>query len=248
MPIRTGGTAPYAPPATVLYVVNALRDRGLTTPITGDVLLRAGISDSLVPRVLRSLIGLELVDEDGKLTPAMDGLRRVPSAEFKTRLTEHVRGVYEEVFNFTDPAKDDIKRITDAFRAYEPMGQRTRMVTLFMGLCEAAGIIPEGATRKATVVASGGSGRKPAAPVKRQAERQKSDPPPAAVATGLPSSIPPVLAGMLHNIPPNGTGWTQADRDRWLTLFGQILDYTIPIRQATVTLGPPPVEDDDEEV
>ena len=45
--IRTTASAPYAPPATVLYVVNALRDRGLTTPITGDVLLRVGISDSL---------------------------------------------------------------------------------------------------------------------------------------------------------------------------------------------------------
>ena len=47
MPIRTGGPAPYAPPATVLHVLHALRDRGLTTPITSDVLLRAGVGDSL---------------------------------------------------------------------------------------------------------------------------------------------------------------------------------------------------------
>ena len=164
MAIVTGGTAPYAPPATVLQVIEAFRDRGLTTPITIDVLLRASVNESLAPRTLKSLEVLELIDGDGAPTPAMEGLRRAPQEDFRKRMEELVRGVYAEVFKFTDPATDEPSRVADAFRAFNPIGQRGRMVTLFMGLCEAAGIVPEGTTRKP---ASSSGSKTPAAPRKR---------------------------------------------------------------------------------
>ena len=229
MAIRTGSHAPYAPPATVLHVVTALRDRGLTTPITADVLLRAGISDSLVPRTLRSLQLLDLVDDDGRLTQSMDTLRKAPSADFKQQLEEHVREVYDEVFQFTDPAKDDPKRIADAFRSYEPMGQRARMVTLFLGLCEAAGIIPEGTARKSAPAQSTALARKNANS-KRPPERAKGDSQSPASFPGFAASIPPALGGILAMLPTNGTGWTQTDRDRWVDLFGRVLDFVIPLQ------------------
>lgn len=225
--IRTGELAPYAPPTTVLQVVSSLRDRGLTTPVSADVLLRAGIADSLVPRTLRSLIGLELIDEDGRLTPAMEALRRAPSSDFEARLEEHVRAVYAEVFQFTDPAKDDPKRIADAFRVYEPLGQRARMVTLFLGLCEAAGIIPPNMVRKSATAAPGASPRKPSA-ASRAEGRPKSE---RQVPPSAPAGLPPALAGFLASIPTNGAGWTRVERDRWLALFGDVLDYAIPIRE-----------------
>jgi uncharacterized protein DUF5343 len=230
MPIRTGEPAPYAPPATILQVVNALRDRGLTTPINADVLLRAGITESLVPRTLRSLVGLELIDGEGRLTPAMEALRRAPSSDFQARLEEHVRAVYSEVFQFTDPAKDDPKRIADAFRVYEPIGQRARMVTLFLGLCEAAGIIPPNMARKSATTTSGSSARKvlsaPGAAGRSKPEKQA----PATLAPNAPG-LPPALGGFLASIPTDGAGWTRAERDRWLELFGAVLDYAIPIRE-----------------
>ena len=246
MPIRTGEAAPYAPPATILHVVNALRDRGLTTPISSDVLLRAGISESLVPRVLRSLIVLEFLEEDGRLTPAMEALRRVPSADFKVRLAEHVRAVYEEVFQFTDPATDDIKRISDAFRAYEPMGQRARMVTLFLGLCEAAGIIPEGTLRKPTPTQSGAPPRKNNVIPKRPAERGKAASNSPTAASGMSASLPPALTGLLASLPANGAGWTKADRDQWVDLFGRVLDYVIQVRPAAAVVDADDIPDEDE--
>jgi hypothetical protein len=227
MPIRTGEAAPYAPPATVLQVINSLRDRGLTTPITSDVLLRAGISESLVPRTLRSLIGLELIGDDGYLTPAMESLRRAASSEFKARLAEHVRAVYEEVFQFTDPAKDDSKRIADAFRVYEPIGQRGRMVTLFLGLCEAAGIIPEGVARRSPTPSNGVTRK--AAPPKRQNDRGKDSPPPFGV-TGASGTRSPVIEGVLSMLPVPGQGWSKTERDRWMNFFEQALDFAIPVR------------------
>jgi hypothetical protein len=232
MPIRTGAAAPYAPPATVLQVIAALRDRGLTTPITSEVLLRAGISDSLVPRTLRTLTGLELIDEEGRLTPAMDALRRAPSADFQTRLAEHVRAVYEEVFQFTDPAKDDSKRIADAFRVYEPIGQRGRMVTLFLGLCEAAGLIPEGMARKSGPASAGAPARKNSTP-KRPADRPKGDSSPQDAIDNSPS-VNPALGGLLRLLPAKGKSWTQQERDHWMRLFGGILDYVHPPREASL--------------
>ena len=88
MPIGTGETAPYAPPATVMQVITAFRDRGLSTPITSDVLLRASINESLVPRTLRGLQLLELIDDAGNPTPALEGLRRARSEDFRKRLAE----------------------------------------------------------------------------------------------------------------------------------------------------------------
>jgi hypothetical protein len=211
----------------------SLRDRGLATPITGDVLLRAGIPDSLVPRTLRTLVGLELIDEDGRLTPAMETLRRVASADFKARLAEHVRDVYEEVFQFTDPAKDDPKRIADAFRVYEPIGQRSRMVTLFLGLCEAAGIVPEGIARRSGATPTNGGARKPVQP-KRQNERAKDAQP--SGGPGVPANVPDPIKGLLSALPTSERGWTQGQRDKWMNVFSTVLDFAIPVRDVPLQL------------
>lgn len=228
MPIGTGETAPYAPPATVMQVITAFRDRGLSTPITTDVLLRTSINESLIPRTLRSLEDLELIDDAGNPTPAMEGLRRASSEDFRKRLEELIRGVYAEVFKFVDPAKDDINRVADAFRAFNPIGQRGRMVTLFMGLCEAAGIIPEGTRRPATPSANRTSTSK------RKVIPEPSMPHGPSVKHQVRSDgggmVPEPLLGLLRALPVNGTGWTQARRDKFVETFGVVLDFTIPVQ------------------
>jgi hypothetical protein len=201
----------------------------LATPITLDVLMRAGISGSLAPRTLRSLEMLDLIDEQGNPTHDLEGLRRVSSDDFRQRLEAIVRGAYAEVFQFTDPAKDDSARIADAFRAYEPLGQRGRMVTLFLGLCEAAGIIPEGAGRKQAP----SHAIRPAKPrrmvetLASAAQRERGEQgQKRPAATGLP----PAIEGLLASLPPNGQGWTAEQREKFMATFGTVLDFVIPIR------------------
>ena len=241
MPVRTGESAPYAPPATIMQIINGFRDRGLATPFTADVLVRAGVTESLVPRVLRSLEGLDLIDEKGSPTAEMEGLRRASTEEFRPRLEAIVRSVYAEVFQFTDPAKDPPTKIADAFRAYEPIGQRGRMVTLFLGLCEAAGIISEGAARKQ---APGGNGRKKPDRVRKAAGaasvRTQSQARGAAPQTGASSAapgLPPALTGLLASLPQDGRGWIKADRDKWVTVFTTVLDFAIPIVEMVASNG-----------
>jgi len=234
MPIRSGGTAPYGPPAAVLAVIRGFRDRGLATPFTPEVLLRAGVTESVIPRTLKSLEGLDLIDKDGMPTSQMEGLRRATTEDFPARLEEVVRSVYAEVFQFTDPAKDDATRVADAFRAYEPVGQRGRMVTLFMGLCEAAGIVekkPGAATVSGSVQArtqvrparaSGNGGRPP------------SVGPRARIRNAENALLPATLTALLGELPGEGQGWPKARRDAFLATFASFLDFYYPITAASV--------------
>lgn len=243
MPVYTGGPAPYAPPATVLQIINGFRERGLATPFTSDVLVRAGVTESLVPRVLRSLEGLDLIDDQGNPTPAMEALRRATSEEFKPSLETIIRTAYSEVFQFVDPATDPATKVADAFRAYNPLGQRGRMVTLFLGLCEAAGIIPEGAARKQ---APGGVGRKKSISPRAQLLKDRRSSKPRSngdlaiagtdTAPAGVGPLPPAIKGLLASLPRDGHGWTQEQRDKWLRTFVAVLDFSVEVQEAAQTV------------
>src|SRR5262245_49936348 len=116
MALKVDGNAPYAPPSAVLEVIRRYRDRGLQTPFTTDVFIRAGVSDSLAPRTLQAFKLLELVDDDGDPTEAFVGLAKAPTDdEYRERLASLLRGVYAEVFAFVDPAEEDQARVRGAF-------------------------------------------------------------------------------------------------------------------------------------
>lgn len=62
----------------------------------------------------------------------------------------------------TSPSRAQRRRVSglrDAFRGYEPSGEQGRMVMLFLGLCEAAGIVKSAATAKPP--SRNGAGRAP---------------------------------------------------------------------------------------
>lgn len=229
MAVRTGSPAPYGPPAGVLDMIRGFRDRGLTTPFTSEVYARAGISESLIPRVKNSMEALDLVDGDGNPTPTLIALRQARTDEFQATLADAIKAAYSEVFQFVDPTKDDATRIADAFRSYEPHGQRARMVTLFMGLCEAAGIAKPADAKSSQRTA------RPAAPKTRA--RAANHPrgssgagaPPMNGAAPVPGALHPAVAGLVASIPTNGRWWTREDRDRFMTTFGAVLDFAVPI-------------------
>lgn len=220
-------TAPYTSGQAVLTVIQRYRDKGLTLPITGDVLLRAGVSDSLIPRTLPALQQLDLIDDSGMPTDTFKKMRTVPQDQYQSCLADWLRAVYADVFQFVDPQTDDATRIRDAFRTYAPHGQQDRMVTLFMALCVEAGLMPEikkpeakSAPRKAAATRT----------VQRQA-KPANPPPPPLPRSGLEAfSFPPALLGMLQSIPSADKGWNQQDRDRFIGAFSAVLDYSIPIR------------------
>ena len=105
----------------------------------------------------------ELVGVDGNPAPNFDDLRRAAEEDFQSRLVEHLRYVYADVFSLRDPAQDEVTKIRDAFRHYRPQGMQDRMVRLFLGLCEYGGMIdavPRVSKRPSAVVVPKRSGRR----------------------------------------------------------------------------------------
>jgi hypothetical protein len=261
VPIRSGGQAPYAPPQAVIEFIRSYRNRPLQTPFTGEVLSRAGVSESLIPRVIASMKALDLIDEGGMPTSAFEGLRRAPEAEYSSRLAEVVKAAYAEVFEFFDPARDDEEKARDIFRHYEPIGQLTRIASLFLGLCEEAGIIAERkrtAPKSATPRATSTSSKKPEPSKRASSTRQGS--PSAGTSTkpltGVGAStgrfeagdgvIPPALMGLLSSLPSPEVGWTSAQRKRFMDAFSAVLDFSIPISEPESRQPVGPDYEDDE--
>jgi hypothetical protein len=234
MPIQSDGPAPYTSPSAVIAVAEAYRRRGLQTPITLDVLLRVGVTDTLAPRTLQSLRLLDLIDEDGEPTPAFVEFRKAAEDEYRDRFAAILRGAYAEVFSYVDPAEDGPDRVRDAFRSYTPIGQQGRMVTLFLGLCAYAGIVPEDAPTRAPSRTGRQSRPRPATAatgriVQPRVSRvshdngQGSDQATVWVAP-LQAGGHPLVQGLLRELPPVGAKWSAEKRKAWLELAAGILN------------------------
>ena len=244
MAVRSGGQAPYAPPQTVFALIQAFRNRALPTPFTREVYVRAGVPESLVTRTSQTFRLLDLVDEAGNPTAEFEGLRRVGSSEYPQRLESIVPAAYADAIQFVDPAKDPPQKVRDVFRHYEPLGQLTRIVTLFLALCEAAGIIPEGTRKVAPKASPAGNGKKKPDAARRSGGAGPTVSHKASVRSEGGGTIPPALMGLLASVPSDGASWTKQQRDKFMTAFGHVLDFTVPIAEAS-TVPIDPVDDDD---
>ena len=233
MAVTADKAAPYATTKTVLDLIERYRNRGLPSPVDKDVLARAGVSDSLVPRTLQALESLDLIDEAGAPTRTFEVIRLAPETEYKKCLADWLKATYADVFAFVDPTKDGEIRIRDAFRSYQPVGQQARMVTLFIGLCTAAGLMTEKPVADAPNLPRARAGTAMSA-VRRAISKESKDSARhdsrqnhgGSGASGLPAP----LAGLLASLPsPTGTGWTQSKRDKFVETFQHVLDFCFPI-------------------
>jgi len=223
MALTSNSNAPYAPASTIVNLLKRFRDKGLAFPVTEEVLLRAGIPESLGRRTLQTLQLLELITESGDATEVLTKIRAVPEKEYKSTLAAWLKQVYAEVFAFTDPASDDETHVRDAFRTYLPHAQQDRMVTLFMALCAEAGLAPENKKAEAkprSRPAASSSTSNPRIATRKPATTSHAE-------ALRPGTLPPELAGLMARLPQGG--WTKANRDKFVKTFESVLDYVIPI-------------------
>lgn len=229
MPLTPHGPAPYTTAAAATLTLDAWRDRGLGVPVTADVLARAGIPETLGNRTILSLKQLDLLDETGKPTQQFEDLRLARGVdEYQSRLQEWIRAVYADVLQYTDPSVDSQSRVAEAFRTYEPGGQRKAMALLLIGLWKYAGLpVPEpekGGTRANMTVSEN---RRPPKVLRGVQPRKRPD---LGKGTKVDDDLPPGLIGLLQQIPRGGKGWTKDNRANFLTAFTAVLDFTVPVR------------------
>lgn len=159
-------TAPYAPIKNVLDTIHRLRDRGVPNPLTPESVQSIGVPEGNAHRTVFAMRFLGLIDEAGAPTPTANRMKEASTAEYPVVLGEIVRDAYQMVFELVDPAKDSEIEIADAFRRFDPAGQRFRMVPLFLGLCAEAGIIPPEKAAQVKVARPMAAGRTPKANAK----------------------------------------------------------------------------------
>jgi hypothetical protein len=227
MPVTSDKPAPYAPAKTVLDIIDRFRERGLPLPIDVDTLGRAGVPTTLLPRVIQAIKTLDLITDDGKPTATFEAIRVAPEAEYKKRLEDWLKSTYADIFSFVDPAKDDEVRIRDAFRSYQPVGQQARMVTLFQGLCTAAGLMAE--KPRAALSRPPSPGAAATARPRPTTKRTVSDPPRHNPGSAFTPTLPPSLAGLLASLPPEGQGWTADRRAKFLAAWEHVIDLCFPV-------------------
>jgi hypothetical protein len=227
MPVTSDKPAPYAPSSSIIDLIERYRNRGLPSPVTLDVLLRAGVSQSLVSRTLYGLQVLDLIDEQGAPTKTFEGIRLAPEAEYKQRLSEWLQSAYADVLKFVDPAVDDETKVRDAFRSYQPIGQQSRMVSLFLGLLTAAGMSaekrggqPRRQSRSPTQTSKASNGA-PQGSIKNNSEPQKETvtvPTPPHRQTLHDESYEKLL---LEKFPAFDPSWNEDLKKAWFEGFKQ---------------------------
>lgn len=218
-------TAPYAPVANVMGVIHRLRDHGLSERLTLQELERIGIPSGNAPRTLAALRFLKLVDEDGNRTPSFERLGGATTEEYPHVLAEIVREVYHNIFANVDPAIHTDIQLHDAFRGFHPQKQRDRMVKLFLGLCQEAGIVPGG-------------------PPERRPRRRRQAVQPSGIPSEEQFGQPSVsrdddgadyrlIAVLMQQLPKDGK-WTKRQLEKWLVAVRAAAELLIEVEEEVV--------------
>lgn len=149
--IELFGSAPYAPSTAVLEVIDAKKHGRKLDHLDSEALERLGIRESLVPRTLQALRLLDLIDDAGFTTPAFSKVASLSKIESQAALRDVLRSAYAPVFDALDPTTAPVGALENVFSHFQPPSQRPRMVTLFINLMKAAGMVPEDAPQTPTV-------------------------------------------------------------------------------------------------
>jgi hypothetical protein len=238
--LQSDGPAPYGPPSALIEVIERYRERGLQTPLTDEVLVKAGVSESVVRRVAVALKLLDLVDADMNPTEALKQYQQAATDDAKAVLEKVIRDAYEPVFSFVNPAIDPPERVRDAFRSYEPRGQQDRMVTLYMGLCRYVGIAAEPAD-VGERLSEARRQRILTAPARARARAKTKESGAGITKTQqqfMPSNVgqaalPAAVEGLVRELATIGPGWSRERRDQFMQVWTAVVDFSYPPRDRT---------------
>jgi len=223
--------APYAPPENVIRVLERVHKNGLRGKVDADFLGQLGIGAGMTNRTIRALefLGLTQVEDEGAPTPLLEQYIVSGEAEAEALIGEAIRKSYEIIFRAVDPAVDDRNRIHTAFKLMKPQGQWVRMVTLFLGLCQAAGMAvkepPSNRPGKDSGVARGprkearlkGNGQRDSWPREGTAIK-----PPVTLPAAPSRTLDSALVGILGKVADLETA---EDLEAWVTMFSAAFKF-----------------------
>lgn len=237
---NTTDYAPYAPVANILMLVHRLRERGLPEVLDHREIVKLGIPEESSARVRKAMQFLGFMNAENKQTPNFQKLGRATDDEYPELLKTMLEEAYTDVFqSIGDVSLAQEKDFNNAFRYYDPQGQRPAMIRLFMAMCQEASMLPEGAVTKVGVkrtprtVKNRIVGRKDAQetegikPSDQPAQSEGFERKDSASAEYGKYQLMQVL---LKQLPSGGT-WTQKRHDQWLKAVETSVDLLIEIAE-----------------
>lgn len=224
---------PYPPASKTVGVVGRIHAGTATTNLSIKQLTSFGVAEGNADRVQKALRFLGLIDAEANLTDLAMRLRKATSDEYQPLLAEIVQGAYAPVFvAYPDPAILTPIDLNNAFKLYDPAGQRANMIALFMALCREAGLAPAEGVRHPRA-----TGTKP--------PKDRTVPKPALLAPPAqppPPPTPPITESIIFH-PAIDTflrearkiaesdDWSLADRERIVSGFSTLLDLFLPVKK-----------------
>jgi hypothetical protein len=200
-------------------------------------LLQLGINDSMVPRTIRALEFLGFVQEDGQPTPLLTQYIEANDEDAQRLMHQAIVRSYAFVLRAINPAEDSRVKILNAFRPMKPQGQWDRMVTLFLGLCRAAGM----EVKEAPVDRPGRVGPRESRSVRRP-KTDQAHVAPTRLNVGRPISIPQYMRQYLTasslpapNLDPTLVAFLNKlqsvksldELDAWYSAFKSLFGYVL---------------------
>jgi hypothetical protein len=222
---NTANMAPYAAPENVLRVLEKVHKNGLRGKIDPDFLGQLGINEAMVNRVIRTMEFLGFTDpaDEGARTPLLDQYIVSSEDDARALLGEAIRKSYEVIFRAADPTQDDRSKVLVAFKVMRPEGQWTRMVTLFLGLCKAAGMDVKDPPKDRPAASES---KKARSERKAQKAKRKTDadttPQPLALPPAHSRALDPALASIVGKVSELET---LEDLDAWYAMFKAAFQY-----------------------
>lgn len=226
---------PYAPPENIGRILSKVRQSGVRKLDT-EFLSQLGIHVAMAPRSIRTLEFLGFTDKDGNPEPLLQQYYAAGSDEdAQALLANSIKSSYAIIFRAANPEVEGREKVEQAFRLMEPAGQRTRMVTLFLGLCKLAGMEikdpPSGRAARSVT---------PRSPKPKTDKNKTTDPTPPS-----PSPVPisvshrhdqvlfhPSIDAFLRSIRGliESDSWNAEARERVLKGFETQLDLFLPVK------------------
>lgn len=227
MSSSTQYSAPYTSIGNMLLILGRIRKGWLPNQIDSGEMERVGITPSNASRTIATLEYLGLIDENRKPTDTWKAIATSTTNDYPKVLGGVLRNAYPSIFEIhPDPANATDVELWDAFAKSEPLNQRGRMVSLFRGLCQEAGLMAgEPLTRERKSGARQSDQRTVEKTVNAEKPKPGSTPP-----DNTNSSLRWYnnLETLMSRLPdPNNARWSKSERTRWLSALQSVLDLLI---------------------
>ncbi len=208
---------PYGPGARTVAVINRIHEGKSGSPLTPAKLAALGVAEGNAVRVQRSLYFLGLIDEEGNLTEGATRLRKAASGEYAEALAEIIRDKYAPIIEMYDPATATGLDLNNAFRQYEPAGQKDNMIRLYTALCQEAGLMPTTEKKRGRPLGSKASDG--SAKLQKNREQARTN---GTTHQNHPPPAPSIVNLLVSKFPDFNPEWESAVQERWFQAFSRL--------------------------